>query len=181
VQQLGLQLRGHLADLVEENRALVAQLEFARLGMIRARKRSCLVAEELALKKIGGNRGAIYFQERAMGTWRELMNQPRQNFLAGTALSQQQNRNVDIGDERGLRADAAHGSAGGNKERVVRNLLYLARNNDAARVEALLNDGIQLLFLKRFGQIVGCALADGLDDLACVADAGEHHDLRVGL
>src|SRR5271166_3352961 len=45
VQKLGLQQRGHFADFVEQDRALIAQFELAGFGMVGAREGSRFVAE----------------------------------------------------------------------------------------------------------------------------------------
>ena len=45
VQQLGLEMRAHLGDFVEENGALGGQLEFAGFRAYRAGERALLVAE----------------------------------------------------------------------------------------------------------------------------------------
>jgi len=63
VQQLGLQAGRHLADFIQQDCAFVAQLEFSRLGMVRAGEGSSFIAEQFALQQIGGNCGAIYFQK----------------------------------------------------------------------------------------------------------------------
>src|SRR5262245_54390515 len=57
-QQLGLQLGLELADLVEEERAAVGELEPAALALARAGERALLVAEELALEQRLGQRRA---------------------------------------------------------------------------------------------------------------------------
>ena len=49
-QQLGLQLDGDLAHLVEEERAAVGQLEHAGAALIRAGEGAALVAEDLATR-----------------------------------------------------------------------------------------------------------------------------------
>src|SRR5690606_31344723 len=55
-QQPGLQRRRHVADLVEEQRAAVGLLEPADPPLHRARERALLVAEELGLEQLGGDR-----------------------------------------------------------------------------------------------------------------------------
>ena len=50
-QQLRLELERNVADLVEEERAAVGELEAADLLRDRAGERAALVAEELALEK----------------------------------------------------------------------------------------------------------------------------------
>ena len=51
-QQLGLQRRHHLADLVEEHRAAVGALEQPALLHPRIGERAALVAEQLALEQL---------------------------------------------------------------------------------------------------------------------------------
>ena len=63
-QQLRLGGRPHLADLVEEERALVRQLELAELLRVRVGERAALVAEELALEQRLGDGGAVERDER---------------------------------------------------------------------------------------------------------------------
>ena len=53
VQQLGLERRLHLADLVEEDRAAVGLLELADARRRRAGEGALLVAEQLALEQLG--------------------------------------------------------------------------------------------------------------------------------
>ena len=64
-QQLGLQPQRHLADLVEQDRAAVRQLEQALAPGARAGERAALVAEELGLQELGRNRRAVDLDERA--------------------------------------------------------------------------------------------------------------------
>src|SRR6185295_974982 len=58
-QNLGLRLQAHVADLVEEERAGVGQLEFSLAVLDRAGERSLLVAEELRFDELLRNRGAV--------------------------------------------------------------------------------------------------------------------------
>src|SRR5581483_3745659 len=63
-EQLRLEPELHLADLVEEDRAAVRELELADLPADRARERAALVAEELALEEVARQRGAVDGDER---------------------------------------------------------------------------------------------------------------------
>src|SRR6188474_3448830 len=63
-QELGLELGLELADLVEEERAAVGQLEPAALALGRAGERALLVAEQLALEQLLAQRGAVDRHER---------------------------------------------------------------------------------------------------------------------
>ena len=63
-QQLGLQLERDLADLVEEQRAAVGELEAADAVAQRAGERALLVAEELALEQLARDRRAVDADQR---------------------------------------------------------------------------------------------------------------------
>ena len=70
-QQLGLGLEREVADLVEEQRAAVGQLEPALLALHRAGERPALVAEQLALDQVLRDRRTVDLDERARGAPRE--------------------------------------------------------------------------------------------------------------
>src|SRR5215472_7188522 len=178
VQQLGLQQGRHLADFVEQDGPLVAKFKLARLGMGGSRESPGFVPEQFALQQIRRNRSAIYLEERAVSAGRQLVNQPRQHFLAGAAFTEQQNRDVDVGDQRRLRADLAHGRAGGDEEDVVAKFLDFAGIVLLIRAQALIDHRVEFRFLERLGDVIARAQADRLYHLARVADAGEHDDLH---
>src|SRR5262249_28488267 len=67
-EQLGLQLQGNLADLVEKQGTAVRELEPADTLCDRARERTALVAEELALEQARWNGGTVHLDERALPT-----------------------------------------------------------------------------------------------------------------
>ena len=181
VQEFGLQKRRHFADFVEQNRSAIAQLELAGFGMGCAGERTLLVAEQLALKQVGRNRGAIHLEEYAMGARRKLVDQASEDFFAGAALAEQQHGDVYIGDQRGLRADLAHLGASGDEEDVFGEFLDFSAVSLFALTEAEIDDCIQFCFLKRLGEVVEGAQLHRVYDLARVVDAGQHHDLDAGL
>ena len=63
-EQLGLRLQGQLADLVEEERAPVGQLEAADPPGDGAGEGALLVAEQLALDEPRGEGGAVDLDQR---------------------------------------------------------------------------------------------------------------------
>ena len=76
-QELGLQAHVHLGDLVEQQRAAVGLLELADAARDGAGEGALLVAEQLALEQLLGDRGAVDRDERAFAraaslawTWR---------------------------------------------------------------------------------------------------------------
>ena len=64
LQELGLQREAHVADLVEEHRAVVGELELARLLLDGAGEGAALEAEQLRLEQLGRQRGAVHLDER---------------------------------------------------------------------------------------------------------------------
>ena len=63
-QELRLRGQAHLADLVEEQHAARRQLDLPGLGLLRAGERAALVAEQLRLEQLLGQRGAVQRDER---------------------------------------------------------------------------------------------------------------------
>jgi hypothetical protein len=106
VEELGLQAQRHLADLVEQDRALLGLLELARLLAIGPRERAALMPEELGLQQLARQGGAVDLQQRVRGARRRAMNGARHDFLADAALARQQHRGARGGD---LRDEIAHG------------------------------------------------------------------------
>ena len=105
-QELALRRRRELADLVEEDRAAVGQLELAQPARGRAREGAPLVAEELALEQRLGNRGAVDRDEGAVAPGRERVDRAREELLARAALALEQDGGVGRGDALGLGAHA---------------------------------------------------------------------------
>ena len=150
--------------------------------MGRAREGSRFVSEQFAFEQVGGHRGAVHFEESAVGARRKFMDQPRQHFLAGTAFTEQEDRDVDVGDERGLGADLLHRRAGSDEEHVVAKFLDIAGVGlTLGRADALPNDRVEFGFLERLGQIIDRAEAHRLHDFARVIHAGEHDNFQSRL
>ena len=87
-QQAHLQPDLEVADLVQEERAAVRQLELARARLHSGRDAS-LDAEELALEQRLGQRGAVHRHQRPRPS-RALMQQAGDQLLAGAALAPHQ-------------------------------------------------------------------------------------------
>ena len=86
-QELRLEVGADLADLVEEERAAVGALEAARARGDGARERAALVAEELALEHALGERLAVDRDERPADAVAPVVQQARDQLLAGAALA----------------------------------------------------------------------------------------------
>src|SRR5207248_3465278 len=87
-QELGLHRSGHVANLVEEQRAAMGLLELAEMSRRRAGERAFLVAEELRLDQLGRNRRAVHGDERLVLPRASIVNRARDQLLAGTGLAQ---------------------------------------------------------------------------------------------
>src|SRR5205814_3302065 len=97
-QQLRLRRHGHLADLVEEDRALVGHLEApAALGH-RAGERALLVTEELGLEQRFRERRARHLHERSRAAIRVVVERFSDELLAGAALAGDEDRGVGLRD-----------------------------------------------------------------------------------
>ncbi len=93
-KQLRLQVRRHLADLVEQQRAALGHLEEADLVGVGAGERPLLVAEQLALDQVLRNRRAVDLDERALDAVRVVVNRVGDQLLAGAVLALDQDVRV---------------------------------------------------------------------------------------
>ena len=84
----------HVADFVEEDRAAVGLLELADLLLGRAGERALLVAEQLRLDQLLGNRGAVDLHEPLAAAQAVAVDRARDQLLAGAALAEQQDGGV---------------------------------------------------------------------------------------
>jgi hypothetical protein len=98
VKDLGLQRRRHFANLVEHDRAVLGEFEFADTGRACAGERPALVPEQLTLEQISGQRGAVYFDERLRAPVRSPMELARDDVLANAALAADQHVDVAVGN-----------------------------------------------------------------------------------
>ena len=154
-QQLRLEVRRHLADFVEQQRAALGHLEESLLVHRRAGERAFLVAEQLRLDEVLRNRCAIDLDERTLRPLAVVVNRVRDQLLAGAVLA----LNEDVG------------FAGGHAFDQLEELLHLLALADyVLELVAVLQLLLQLLvlvdqrlLLDRFFQFVEQAL--GVDRL----------------
>jgi hypothetical protein len=111
-QDLALQGRRHVADLVQEQRAAVALLELADAAAVGAGEGALLVPEQLALQELLRDGGAVQGQKRGVGPPGVLVDGPGDQFLAGAALAGDQHRHVLGGHPADRLVHLQHGRAG---------------------------------------------------------------------
>ena len=98
---------GQLADLVEEERPAVGELEPAQLALVRAGERALLVAEELALEQRLGERGARHLHERTRSARRlSAVDRSHDQLLPGPGLPCHEDGRVGRGHLAHLRTSA---------------------------------------------------------------------------
>src|SRR5258706_5349594 len=86
-QHLGLGLEAHVPDLVEEERALIRELELAAPPRHRPGEGAALVAEELGLDQLLGDRRAVDLDEGALAPRGEGVHRAGHQLLAGAVLA----------------------------------------------------------------------------------------------
>ncbi len=96
-QQARLQLGGHVADLIEEQRPAFGLLEAAAPLLLRAGERATLVAEELGLEQVLRHRGGIDGDEGLRGACAMTVQGPRHKLLAGARFARNEDRRARLG------------------------------------------------------------------------------------
>src|SRR5579864_280196 len=144
--------------------------------MSRTSEGAGFIPKKFALQQVRWDRSAVHLEESAMCARRKLVNQAPKDFLAGAAFAQQQDRNVDVRDQGGLRADLPHGRTGSDEEHIVTEFLDFSRISLLILTEALIDNRIEFGFLKGLGEVILRPQTHGLNDLASVAYTGEHDD-----
>ena len=84
----------HVADFVEEDRAAIGLLELADLLLGRAGERALLVAEQLRLDQLLGNRRAVHLHEALAAAQAVAVDRARDELLADAALALDQHGRV---------------------------------------------------------------------------------------
>ena len=100
-----MQRRVQIADLVEEDRAVVGRLELADLELVGAGEGAALVAEQLALQQVPWHRGAVDLDEGPRLACGEVVDRPRYQILSRAGLAADEHGDVHA---RGLTDDLAH-------------------------------------------------------------------------
>ena len=183
-QQLHLAVGLHVADLVEQQRAAVRELDEAGLGVDGAGEGALLVAEQLGLQHLAGQRAAVDRHERPLGPRRALVDGAGHQLLAGAALAEHQHRGlrrrhpldhphhlVHLGAAGDEAAEGpGPGRVGPERDVVAQELALLGR---------LADQHLQLLDLGGLGQVVVGSELHRLDGRGHFLEA--RHDDHLGM
>ena len=101
-----------VTDLVQEQGAAVGALEPPLARLDGAREAPALVAEELRVDQVRGDRAAVDPDERSGGSNRPRVDRARDHFLAGAGLSEDQDRKIRPRDQLDALEHGAQPSVG---------------------------------------------------------------------
>src|SRR6185503_15956652 len=104
-QELGLQVGRDLADLVQQERAAVGELEATLAHLVRAGEGAALVTEELRLEQLLRQRRAVHADERTVLARAVLVDVVRDALFARSALAGDQDRALRARDARRVAQD----------------------------------------------------------------------------
>ena len=100
-----------LTDLIEKNSSEIGELEFSRFAAEGARIGSLFMPKQLVLDQGVRNGSTIHGHEGLVPPWAKLMNRTRKYFLAGTALTGEQNGSIGRGHPLNGLTDCLDGGA----------------------------------------------------------------------
>ena len=184
-QQLGLGLERDVADLVEEDRALVGELEQALLRVDRAGERALHVAEQVRLEQVRRQVAGVDGDERAIRPRRMLVQRPRHQLLAGAALAVDENgRPARRGlDDQVEHLPHARAAADDVAEAVrVRLKVLLERailGDEPALLQRVAQDHQHFVVLERLGDVVERAALHRGDGVLDRGKRRDHQDRQV--
>ena len=178
-QQLHLQRRRRVADLVEEHRAAVRLLEDALVIGHRAGERAAHVAEQLGLEQRLGERAAVDRHERTARAPAVAVDRARDQLLAGAALARDQHRRRRVGGVRDLLVDGEHPGRCGRRSPAGTSSPLCSGSGDARRPRASARSTVALTSrdVERLADVVEGAGAHGCDGGLQRAEAADQHDL----
>ena len=185
-EQLRLQRRGQLGDLVEEAGAACGRLEQAPARAEGAGERAALVTEQLRLEERLRQGRAIDGDERPRGPRARLVNGARDELFAGPGLALDQHGGVERRHARDARVDLRHlvrladevvGPT--TSERCV--LVRGGRRRVPSRRERTPDDDLDLLHPERLREVVEGAGVHGFDRRVDGGEGRENDDGQVRL
>ncbi len=162
-QQPGLRLRGHVADLVEEESAAVGLLEAPLAPRRGAGKSPLFVAEELRFHEIPGNGGHIQRDARPGRAGAVPVQGPGNQLLAGAGLAVDQDRDAAVSQPADGPEDLLHGRRFADDFRARALVMAIARGGLVLPGvgEGPLGDRHHLVDIEGLGQVLEGALLVG--------------------
>ena len=181
-EHLRLRLQAHVADLVQEERAAIRQLELAAPIRDCAGKRPLDVAEQLRLDQLLRDRRAVDFDERPVPPAAHRVYRARDQLLPRPVLAVDQDAAVRGRRHRHLLAELRHDVAVAHHHQpaVDAGAQRAVLRFELAVAQRVADDEDGLLERQRLLDEVVRAELDRLDRRLDVAVAGDHDDDGVG-
>src|SRR5262245_5869425 len=170
-QELRLHRARHLADLVQEDGALLGRLEEAAAVLDRAREGAAPMPEELALEQRILECGAIDGEERSVGTRALAMDRAGDELLAGPGLALDQDRDRRRGSTLHQAEHVGHPRAGADDLRKAVAPREIAAKDGHLRTQALFRR-LHLLVETRVLDRDGDAAGEGVEEGQIVVGEG---------
>ena len=183
-QEFDLRVGRQVADLVEEERALVRLLEAADAPLVGARERAAFVAEQFTLQEVFRNGGAIDRDERRFGARAVLIDGAGDQLLARARFAPDEHGDRLGGDAANFLAHVVHRLADADEgcsalDRGVGQGHGFA--HEAAGIHGAMQDVNERLHLERLLQVIVSAELGGLDGGLNRAVCGHQHDGQARL
>ncbi len=137
--------------------------------------------EQRAFRELARDRGEVDRDERRLRIARLAMNQPRQQFLAGAALSEDEHRGRELGDLVNEVDDVARDLARADHELALALVGDLGRQRQDLPVQILplarvAHEGAELVVVEILGDVMIRAVLDRLHGRLDLADRRDHDD-----
>ena len=172
VQELRLQRGMHLADLIEEDGAVIGLLELAELLAVGAGERTRLVAEELTFEKLTWYRGAIHFDEWLVAAGGVSIHHARDDFFTGTTFTADKHDDIGISHLLHRHLHFFHLRTGAEEHGEIALTTYLVaqlRNfvNLALALENTRHALVEIFGFERLADVIVGTELGGLEDEVC--------------
>src|ERR1700676_2646379 len=173
----------HLRNFVEEDRAFIGKLEFPGFRTNRASEGALFESEQLGFQQFSGQRSAIDLDKSLAAARGSHVNHARNHFLAYSALSVNEHRDVHRRNLENLLADAHHLRTCGQEADIFRDRVAILPERLVFRpkllfLPALQDRYIEFGFFERFGQVILRAQANGLHHGPYLIRTGQHDDVE---
>ena len=132
-QQLHLHRQAHVADLVEEQRAALGDLEATLAGGDRAGERALLVAEQLAFEQLGRDGAAVDGDEGPLAARAGVVDGAGRELLARARFAEDQHARIVGSDLADQRARLTYRRRGAGRHANVTGLFQRRLDGDAKR------------------------------------------------
>ena len=104
-----MQIKGHVADLVQKQRAAIGLLKAAPAGGLRARERTALVAKQFALEQILRDGGGVDGHKGLVGAGRVFVQRVRHQLFARARLARDEHRDMALRQTADAAEHVLHG------------------------------------------------------------------------